>query len=108
MEEAKLDPRPLAERALSTWGQHAQVEMVQEEMAELLVTLSQWKRGRLNIDNVAEEVADVEIVLHTLRILVGDKLVDAWKAAKLDRLQDRLDKVERERMDNELRKLGEG
>lgn len=40
---------------------------------------------------VAEEVADVEIMLQQLRTMLSDGLVDEWKARKLARLTAKLE-----------------
>lgn len=84
--------------ALEKWGAHAQVMMVIEEMAELTKALCDLYRKRYIleengdcIDAVAEEVADVEIMLGQLRVIMGDEKPDAWKKVKLARLKARLE-----------------
>ena len=40
-----------------------QVDVCIEEMSELTQALCKYKRGKLNIDNLTEELADVHIML---------------------------------------------
>ena len=84
------------ERAVRTWGADAQIDMAIEEMAELTTALLHWRRGRSGQLPVASEIADVEIMMAQLRVLIPSALVDREKASKLGRLADRLEKAESE------------
>lgn len=65
--------------------------MSMEEMAELSKELSKNIRGEHNADALAEEMADVEIMLEQLKIIFGNRAaVDIKKSVKLQRLADRL------------------
>jgi len=75
--------------ALSRWGTESQWRMLQEECAELIAAINQMERCRVPIEDVAEELADVEIMLGQARLMVGD-LVDVAKQKKLKRLGERL------------------
>lgn len=77
-------------RAIRHFGSFNQMEMAQEECAELIVKVFHAKRERIALDGLAEEIADVEIMCRQLRLLVGDELVDTQKAAKLARLEERI------------------
>lgn len=81
--------------ALSCYGAQAQITMVFEEMAELQDVLCKFLRGRVNGDTlagIAEEVADVGIMLDQMAILyeVEDKVAQQ-RAYKVKRLQERLE-----------------
>lgn len=76
--------------ALLMFGAEAQCRMVQEECAELIAVINRWHRQRCDRDEVASEVADVEIMCAQMRLLVGDSAIDAAKADKLNRLRDRI------------------
>lgn len=78
-------------RAVATWGDRAQTDIVLEELAELIVAIQHWRRGRCNETFVAQEIADVMIVAEQMRLIVGAEVVDAAKVEKLDRLRRRLD-----------------
>ena len=77
--------------ALSTYGAQAQTMMVMEEMAELQKELCKHARGKENRAQIAEEIADVQIMLEQMELLHGCAgLVAGFKAQKLDRLEKRL------------------
>ena len=77
--------------ALSTYGAQAQTMMVMEEMAELQKELCKHARGKENRAQIAEEIADVQIMLEQMELLHDCAgLVAGFKAQKLDRLEKRL------------------
>ena len=67
--------RALLDRAITTYGAPAQMDMAVEEMAELTKALCKIKRAQAGcevtaaIGNVIEEMADVQIMLDQLRII---------------------------------------
>ena len=68
-----------------------QTVMVFEEMAELQKELCKSLRGQDNRGYIAEEIADVRIMLDQMVILHGCTVaVDAWRQVKLGRLEKRL------------------
>jgi len=81
--------------AIQTWGEPAQMDMAVEEMAELTKALCKVKRAQEGpelaaaIENAIEEVADVQIMLDQLRIMLGKTGADV-EDAKLRRLESRL------------------
>lgn len=78
-------------QALTKWGPAAQTLMVMEEMSELQKELCKHARGRHNVDAIAEEIADVLIMLEQMTVLHDcEGLVLKTKAAKLERLVERL------------------
>lgn len=86
----------LCAEALHVWGPEAQERLLVEELAELIVAVMKHGRsvnGSTN-DNVAEEVADVELMLFQLKMTraLGPD-VERWKKIKLDRLEELLRKA---------------
>ncbi len=78
--------------ALDTYGADAQTLMLFEEMAELQKTLCKHARGRDNREAIAEEIADVQIMLAQMTMLHDCAvLVDEYIKIKLDRLRKRLE-----------------
>lgn len=77
--------------ALTKWGAGMQTVMVFEEMAELQKELCKNLRGKDNRGCIAEEIADVRIMLDQMEILhdCADD-VDTWRKVKLGRLDKRL------------------
>lgn len=81
----------LYELVIDKHGVDAQLNVVIEELSELIKEVCKIKRGIGNMTNLAEEVADVEIMCEQLRYLYNiDSEVDSWKESKLTRLADRL------------------
>lgn len=78
-------------QAIDTYGPDMQQAVAIEEMAELTKELCKNKRGQNNFNQVAEEIADVEIMLEQLILIhnVGP-LVEVHKQNKLKRLQEQL------------------
>lgn len=77
--------------ALTKWGAGMQTVMVFEEMAELQKELCKSLRGKDNLGYIAEEIADVRIMLDQMVILHDcAEYVDAWRKVKLGRLEKRL------------------
>jgi hypothetical protein len=86
-----MSEQEMYEKAIEHWGEAAQIDMAIEECAELILSLMHRLRRRNSIEDVAEEVADVEIMCGQLRLMVGSDLVDQVKVRKLERLQQLLE-----------------
>ena len=86
-------------RAVDTYGKKMQMVVCIEEMAELQKELSKAIRGKGNVLALAEEIADVKIMLEQLPyILVGgpdmesfEDTVMNYRNQKIRRLEERLD-----------------
>lgn len=84
----------ICKAALDKWGAEHQTLMVFEEMAELQKELCKHSRGADNVLSIAEEIADVQIVLAQMMILFDcAEAVNNWKAVKLSRLKERIENV---------------
>lgn len=75
--------------AIHTFGEEAQERQAIEECSELIQAISHKHRGRPN--NVAEEIADVEIMLDQLKIIndCAGK-VEEIRKHKIERLYQRV------------------
>lgn len=81
----------LYQLVMDRWGADAQLTVVIEELSELMKEVCKMKRDMGNIEHLAEEVADVEIMCEQLRYIFDiEDDVDAWKKSKLKRLANRL------------------
>lgn len=77
--------------AVRAYGKQSQLVMAMEEMSELTKELSKNLRGADNSKALAEEIADVEIMLEQLKVIFCNRaLVDRIRANKLVRLSDRI------------------
>jgi NTP pyrophosphatase (non-canonical NTP hydrolase) len=62
-----------------------------EELSELTKEIAKDIRGITNYKNIAEEMADVEIMLEQMKIIYNNNdLVDRYKVEKLQRIKERL------------------
>lgn len=93
-----MDDLGIIRKAIETYGIDAQVLMAIEEMSELTKALCKERRTRNTddvavrskvIDNIAEEVADVQIMLNQIRYIF-DINTETEENMKIERLADRL------------------
>lgn len=79
------------EAALNKWGKEAQTQMAIEEMAELTKEICKLHRGKQDLEALADEIADVTIMLEQLRLMYGiNDLVCKHMDDKILRLQNRV------------------
>lgn len=77
--------------ALETFGKSSQMQVAIEEMSELTKELCKHRRGRDNVETIAEEIADVEIMLQQMVMLFDCAgQVETFRRYKLERLAERI------------------
>ena len=87
--------RALLDRAITTYGAPAQMDMAVEEMAELPTAICKVKRvscaaeAKAALENAVEEMADVQIMLDQLRIIFGRSTAKAEKYQQARQKQHR-------------------
>lgn len=80
--------------ALEAFGERAQMTMAVEEMSELTKELCKNGRGQENTTHIAEEIADVEIMLCQMKMLFDcTGQVETFRRYKLERLAGRIKDV---------------
>lgn len=87
----KLDEREILKAALNTYGAEAQTLMLFEEMSELTKELCKHARGKDDRMCIAEEIADVRIMLDQMAMLhecEDDAAI--YRKLKIKRLGERL------------------
>ena len=78
-------------KAFERFGKFNQITVAIEELSELQKELCKVLRGNMNIENVVEEIADVEIMIEQLHIMFNaDRDIDKVKAQKIERLECRM------------------
>lgn len=78
-------------QAVDTFGRNNQVTVAIEEMSELIKELCKTKRLEGRLVNLAEEIADVTIMLEQLRIMYDvNELACAFMDAKVQRLAKKI------------------
>ena len=80
----------LLQKAVSVYGTIAQTDMAIEEMGELIVAINHYRRGRIEMDAVKEEIADVMIAMKQLAMIYGESGVEIFSEKKMQRLEQRL------------------
>jgi NTP pyrophosphatase (non-canonical NTP hydrolase) len=79
-------------KAIKAWGPEKQKWVAAEELSELIHALARNNRGDDNLENIVEEIADVEIVLHQLKIMFDCyDAVDHQRTKRLCELRVRAD-----------------
>jgi NTP pyrophosphatase (non-canonical NTP hydrolase) len=76
--------------ARARWGDMIQINVAIEELGELISALMQHRRGRCGRAKVAEEIADVHIVVEQLINIFGRDNFRKFRAMKMRRLWRRL------------------
>ena len=84
-----MDDKTVFTAAIEEYGAYAQSLMLLEEMAELQKEICKFWRGSDNAEQIAEEVADVEIMLAQVKMMFDiadeaaryrkDKVARLWK-----------------------------
>lgn len=81
-----MDRYKVYSQMIKKYGQKAQMLIAVEEMSELQKEVLKYLRGRCNQRNIAEEIADVEIMLEQLVLMFDNrKEVDYFKDNKISR-----------------------
>lgn len=82
-------------KAIKTYGEKAQKLMAIEEMSELTKEICKDFRGQLDREHLIEEMADVTITIYQLLMMykISDKEIQQMCERKMERLKERLEKV---------------
>ena len=84
----------ILKNALKHYGANSQRIVAIEEMSELIKELCKVSRGEENIEHIAEEIADVRIMLDQMEILFDCReQVELIESGKLERLRKRLERA---------------
>ena len=87
----KIDKGIIAESILR-YGKNNQSTVCMKECAELIQAISKAKRGRINRDNMIEEIADVLICIEMLKqmYMISDEKINKWIKKKQAREAERI------------------
>ena len=97
MKTLELEYRNILKGAIKKWGKQSQINMLHEEIGELLQAINKFLRKPQDWntrDNLCEEIADVEIMLEQLKLIIGGNPragIHVHKRQKLERLKERLE-----------------
>jgi hypothetical protein len=85
-----LKRKDLYKQACTKYGQLHQENKAIEEMAELSVALFHFRDGKITLDELRSEIADVAIMADVLKMLYGEAECEELERMKLERLRGRL------------------
>lgn len=83
-------------KSIQHYGQDNQSTVCMEECAELIQAISKAKRGKINRDNMVEEIADVLICIEMLKqmYMISNEKINKWIEKKQAREAERMEKNE--------------
>lgn len=83
-----MNEKEICQKAVEKWGNRSQSDLMIEECSELIQAIIKYRRGIGTKDQVVSEMADVQIMLNQMKVIVGDDaLFDKWVNVKLSRLE---------------------
>lgn len=93
--EYNINVKIIAE-SIQHYGKNNQSTVCMEECAELIQAISKAKRGKINRDNMIEEIADVLICIEMLKqmYMISDDKINKWIEKKQAREAERMKKNE--------------
>ena len=91
----KIDKGIITE-SIQHYGKNNQSTVCMEECAELIQAISKAKRGKINRDNMIEEIADVLICIEMLKqmYMISDEKINKWIEKKQAREVKRISQKE--------------
>ena len=83
-------------RSVDHYGAEIQATVCMEECAELIQAISKEKRGKIDRDNMTEEIADVLICIEMLKqmYMISEDKINQWIEKKQAREAERMEKNE--------------
>lgn len=80
-------------KSIKHYGEEIQSTVCMEECAELIQAISKAKRGKLDEDNMTEEIADVLICIEMLKQIynIPDCSIENWIERKQERILRRME-----------------
>lgn len=96
VKDRKMDAKKIYRDALDKFGADMQALVCIEEMSELQKELCKQTRGKGHRLHIAEEIADVQIMLAQMIMLYDlEDFVNEWRAYKLERLENLVDSADK-------------
>ena len=85
--EITMNMTQIYQKTIMTWGEEAQYDQMIEECAELIAALKHFKRGKIEQQDVINELADVTLMVGQLTWMVGEENVHAAVEQKIKKLE---------------------
>ena len=88
----KKKEKKLYKDSIEMFGLKPQIDMAIEEMGELIVAINHYRRDKINLSPVVEEMVDVDITLNQLKVIFDcEAEFEAIRIKKLERVQKKID-----------------
>lgn len=82
------EEKEILHKAINTFGANQQIIKAMEELGELNTALARYfNKDKIDLNNIYEEIADVEIMCSQLRLIFYNYVIDHCKEMKLNRLK---------------------
>ncbi len=88
----------ILQTAIEHYGVEKQLNKVQEELGELITAISKWRNDKHTINGLIDEIADVEIMVNQLGLILNKEygsqmtiFIEKRTDFKLDRLKQRIE-----------------
>ena len=92
MTMAEYTEQDILRSAIDTYGEVMQITVAFEEMSELQKELCKHLRGSGSQENIAEEIADVEIMIEQMKMIFNcESSVLQVREKKVKRLKERIE-----------------
>lgn len=80
-------------KIINHYGSELQLDIAIEEMSELTKEICKYKRGKQNVKEIAEEMADVYVILDQLRLICEIPVAEIENIynAKIERTLERME-----------------
>lgn len=86
-----IDAKSLFFKNIEAHGKQTEILKLFEEMSELQEAICKYEDCRDSIDHIAEEIADVQIMLEQMMIIYDNKpYVESWRRVKLEKMEKKL------------------
>lgn len=86
------------------YGLEPQLNVLQEECAELIQSISKYRRDGIKLDSIPSgvlyEIADVEIMLEQIRILFGDLISNEINSIKDEKITRQMARISESEVDD--------
>jgi NTP pyrophosphatase (non-canonical NTP hydrolase) len=79
----------ICQYALDKWGMNAQLDQMAEECAEFIIALNHFRRGRINEQQLLEEIADVSVMVQEMKVYFYEQ-VEVIEKRKIRRLNRKI------------------
>jgi NTP pyrophosphatase (non-canonical NTP hydrolase) len=81
----------MCEQAIKKWGTDVQAQVAVEELLECALEIIRFTtRGRGSVEIIAREIADVEICITQLKLMIGEDICQKALEEKLLKFQQHL------------------